>query len=91
MNPATRVPRPRTIRDSKSGFDATPVCAKHEIAEQIRHGWTETLERIIDTGNQLIAGEFRKADYQLFGLPFNYSWGAEASKDRAITEDTEPG
>jgi hypothetical protein len=66
--------------DQKNGFDATPVQTKPAIAEQIRDAWAETLEGIVQTGNWLIAGKFRKLDYELFGLPFTYSWGRKLAK-----------
>lgn len=80
MSRAARVLNPHPIRDLKSGFDATPARAKQVIAEQIRQGWTETLERIVQTGNWLIEGRFRKVDYQRYMLPFSYSWGRKLIK-----------
>lgn len=76
MSRATRILRPRSIRDPKSGVHATGSRAPQALlAEQIRYGWTETLERIVQTGIWLIEGRFRKADYQRYALPFSYSWG----------------
>jgi len=75
MSCATQVPRPRPSRDVKSGFEATPLCGKQAIAEEIRQSWAETLERIIQTGERLSEGRFQRADYERFILPFSYSWG----------------
>jgi hypothetical protein len=80
MSPSVRVLSPLASHDHKNGFDAKPAQGKQAIAEQIRGGWAETLERIVQTGNWLIAGKFRKLDYELFSLPFSYSWGRKLQK-----------
>jgi hypothetical protein len=51
-----------------------------ELAEKIRANWAETLEHIVATGNWLIEGQFKKADYQRYSLPFSYSWGRRLAK-----------
>jgi hypothetical protein len=66
------------VCDPKSGVHATIFhwrTNQAALADQIRHNWAETLERIVQTGSWLIEGRFRKADYQQFTLPFSYSWG----------------
>jgi hypothetical protein len=79
MNGATPFP----VHDPENGVHATVSqrCANQaQLADQIRHGWTETLERIVETGKQLIEGRFRRADYQRHALPFSYSWGKKLEK-----------
>ncbi len=83
MSGATRVLRPRPVRDVKSDANVTPIHVRKNravLAEEIRHGWKETLEGIVQTGVLLIEGRFRKADYQHYGLPFSYSWGKRLIK-----------
>ncbi len=79
---AAFVQTPR-LHSPKSGVNAT-VSDRHAqqaaIAEQIRDGWTETLERIVQTGNWLIEGRFGKTDYQCYMLPFSYSWGKKLQR-----------
>jgi hypothetical protein len=68
---------------AKSGFGATPEsrhAVQEHLADQIRANWKETLEGIVQTGNWLIEGGFRKADYELHQLPFCYSWGRKLIK-----------
>jgi hypothetical protein len=54
MSPSTRIPSPRLTHDRNNGFDSTPAQGKQAIAEQIRDTWAETLEGVVETGNQLI-------------------------------------
>src|ERR1017187_374567 len=80
MSPSTRIPSPRLTHDRNNGFDSTPAQGKQAIAEQIRDTCAETLEGVVETGNQLIVGKFRRADYPRFDLPFSYSLGRKLVK-----------
>jgi hypothetical protein len=83
VNRPPGLPRRNAVPTRQNGFEATAYaeCDKQAaLAEQIRKGWTETLERIIDTGVCLTSGRFRKADYQRHRLPFSYSWGRKLQR-----------
>ena len=85
MSGATRVLRPRPVRDVKSDANVTPIHVRKNravLAEEIRHGWKETLEGIVQTGVLLIEGRFRKADYQRYlrFAIFLHGWGKRLIK-----------
>jgi hypothetical protein len=76
MSAAIRPLNTSPTHNGKSDVNVTRLQARARqavLAEQIRCGWKQTLESVVQTGLWLIEGGFRKADFERYSLPFSYS------------------